>query len=67
MDSDAYTDLSKSITVLDAILWMKSAMKDTTAETVHNCRVKAAFDNKQQGVSEEIMEPSLELKSDLEP
>lgn len=31
-----------------------------------NCFVKAGFDNKQQGVSEEIMEPNLELESDLE-
>ncbi len=42
-EANAASDIAKQITVLDAILWMRSAWNTVTAETITKCFAKCGF------------------------
>lgn len=44
--SESNTEISKQINVLDALMWIKSALADVTPETVQNCFYKSGFSKK---------------------
>ncbi len=51
-DANTASDIAKQVTILDAILWMRSAWNAVTSDTIAKCFAKCGFDNNQPSTSD---------------